>query len=247
MTDTFKDYWDNNIGLWADKYLDISHGRETFDRPAWFTAAYNATIGRLEHRLMKERYERTIAFINNFVFEGTTFTDLGCGTGIFVVAALKRGASVNAVDFSPSSLQATRRAVDSHMPNGSVNYLHMDLRAPTELPKSDVTLAMGVTPYLPDVRPMLSRAIASTDLLCCQYTDPKDWASRVRRAFPALDVRSLQCHDKGDVDKIYLENGATRLERNKFASGYIDVVASADCAISLELTHFQPRIGPLAI
>jgi SAM-dependent methyltransferase len=225
MTGNYEDYWSKNIDPWADKYLELSHGSETFDRPAWFTALYNATIGRIERRLMKQRYRLTVQFIEEYVRPGTRFSDLGCGTGIFVVEAAKRGATVNAVDFSEASLKAARSTVERHAESASVTFIQADLQK-DPLPEADVTLTMGVTPYITDIKGFLSNVLPKTEILCCQYTDPYAWASIVRRLVPILDVRSLQCYGKAEIDALYRASGASLLRRDPFASGYIDIVAS---------------------
>jgi cyclopropane fatty-acyl-phospholipid synthase-like methyltransferase len=230
MTRKYEEYWNRNIDLWADKYLEISHGHESFDRPAWFTAIYNATVGRIERRLMKHRYQLTIQFIDEYVGRGTRFSDLGCGTGIFVVEAAKRGAIVTAVDFSESSLNAARKTVEHYAQEASVTFIQADVQR-IALPEADVTLAMGVTPYLTEIKGFLRNVLPSTGILCCQYTDPHAWASVIRRLFPILDVRSLQCYGAEEIDAIYRENGASLLRRSAFASGYIDVVTSKARAI----------------
>ena len=216
MPEQFQDYWDKNIDKWADKYLDISHGHETFDRSALFAALYNSTIGRLERRLMKERYLRTMDFLNRSLQPGMVFSDLGCGTGIFVVEAARRGASVNAVDFSKSSLEATRRTVEMHAPDAKVTYIQADLEN-VDLPQSDVTLAMGVTPYLTDIKAFITNALPKTAIMCVQYTDPDHWASRIRKTFPVLDVRSLQCYGQAEIQAIYLQHGGVLQSRKPFA------------------------------
>jgi predicted RNA methylase len=228
MADDFRKYWDRNIEQWGDKYGEVSHGNETFDRPALFTFAYNSTIGRIERRLMKERYRRTIGFLDLYVKPGVVLSDIGCGVGVFVIEALKRGAiEVNAIDFSSIALQATREAVDARTPGAKVNFIQADAQK-DDLPTSDVALTMGVTPYFTDIEGFLSRALGSTKVLCCYFTDPKHWASRIRRALPVFDVRSLQCYDAEFIDTIYARHRSVRLDRRKFASGYIDVVVRED-------------------
>jgi len=224
MPEKFQDYWDKNIDLWGEKYLDISHGHEKFNRPAWFTAAYNATIGQLERKLMKERYRRTIELMDLHVKPGSVFSDLGCGTGIFVVEAAKRGASVNAIDFSESALASTRRNVEANVPGANVKYVQADLQNVDNLPESDVSLAMGVTPYLTSIDQFTKEALSKTHILCVQYTDPYNWASIVRKMIPALDVRSLQCYDPEYVDGLYTQHRGLLYDRRKFASGFIDQV-----------------------
>ncbi|GEC14309.1 class I SAM-dependent methyltransferase [Nitrobacter winogradskyi] len=227
MPAQFQDYWDKNIDRWGDKYLDISHGHEAFDRPAWFTSIYNSTIGRIERRLMKERYRRTIAFLDKNIEPGVVFSDLGCGTGIFVVEAAKRGAIVNAIDFSESSLATTRRNVEANAPNADVSYIHADLQDDKPLPESYVALAMGVTPYLTDIDKFIAKAIRSAAILCIQYTDPNHWANRIRRTMPVLDVRSLQYYSSDEVDASYDKHDGFLCWRDKFATGYIDVVTNS--------------------
>jgi SAM-dependent methyltransferase len=226
MTDrNYRAYWDRNIDRWGELYLDISHGHETFAGPAWYSRLYNASIGRIERREMAERYVRTIAFIDAYVKPGMVFSDLGCGTGIFVVRALQRGAVVNAIDFSPAALEITKQNVLKYCPDGRVTYRQADVQA-NELPISDVTLAMGLTPYLTDLAGFMERALPKTKLLFCLYVDSQHWANRIRTALPFLNVRRLQCYAKNDIDILYTRHGWTLKDRQLFATGYIDLANS---------------------
>jgi SAM-dependent methyltransferase len=218
----YRAYWDRNIDRWGELYLDISHGHETLAGPAWCSSLYNASIGRIERRLMLERYARTIAFIDACVKPGMVFSDLGCGTGIFVVKALLRGAIVNAIDFSPTALEITKQNVLKHCPGARVTYQHADVQA-DELPISDVTLAMGLTPYLTDLAGFMERALPKTKLWFCLYVDPTNWANRIRMALPMLNVRGLRCYSKHEVDILYARHGWTLKNRQSFATGYIDL------------------------
>jgi SAM-dependent methyltransferase len=220
----YQQYWDQNIEKWGELYLDISHGRETLVGPAWFCAAYNASIGRLERKLMADRYARTMAFIDTYISPETIFSDLGCGTGIFVVEALRRGAIVNAIDFSPSSLAITRQSVNRYCPGARVNYQQLNVQT-DELPASDVTLAMGLTPYLTDLDAFMDRALPSTKLWLCLFVDPEHWANRIRSAFPLLNVRNLQYYNRRDVDRLYAKYRWKLIKRESFATGYIDLAS----------------------
>lgn len=220
--ESYKAYWDRNIDNWSELYLDISHGHETYDRPAWFTRAYHATIGKHERRLMAQRYALTLDFIDKNVTPGSVLSDLGCGTGIFTVEALRRGASVNAIDFSDSSLRTTERTVAKHFPEGKVVYQQANVQTDT-LPTSDVTLAMGLAPYLSDIGAFLDRALPATKTMLCLYMDPDHWANRLRSTLPFLNVRELQFADKSEVDRHYARHGWTLVERKPFATGYVDL------------------------
>jgi predicted RNA methylase len=217
----YRSYWESNISKWGELYLDISHGHESLWGPKWFTSAYRSTIGRLERKLMAQRYARTIEFLDAHVKPGVVFSDVGCGTGIFVIEALRRGATVNAIDFTASALKITRENVEKNCPGGQVNYFQMDVQE-QKLPKSDVLLAMGVTPYFSDLSAFLDNALPSTRAIFCLYIDPSHWANRLRSALPFLNVRGLRYFGRGDVDKLYAKHGWTLVERKQFATGYID-------------------------
>jgi predicted RNA methylase len=220
----YRPYWDENIDKWADLYLEISHGHEKYDAPPWFSRFYAATLGRVERNLMKQRYEQTILFLNKYVKPGITMSDIGCGTGIFVVEALKRGARVNAIDFSPRALEITRTNVARHFPSAAVGYYQVDVQQQT-LPLSDVAVAMGVTPYLSDLAAFLANALPTTKLFYCLYVDGKHWANRLRSALPFLNVRGLQFCSREQIDNIYRRYGYRVLERDNFATGFIDLAA----------------------
>jgi cyclopropane fatty-acyl-phospholipid synthase-like methyltransferase len=218
----YREYWDRNIDKWGELYLHMSHGQEELAGPTWFASLYSSTIGHLERRLMAERYIRTVTFIDMHVKPGTVLSDLGCGTGLFVVEALRRGAVVNAIDFSSSAIEITQRNVATYCPDGKVNFQCLDVQA-DELPPSDVTLAMGLTPYLNDLAAFMDRALPRTRMLFCLFVDPKHWANRIRWACPLLNVRGLQAYEKGDVDRLYARHGWKLRERQAFGTGYIDL------------------------
>jgi SAM-dependent methyltransferase len=220
----YRAYWETNIERWGEYYLEMSHGHETLEAPAWFAALYRASIGRLERKLMAERYARTMRFLDTYVKPGIVFNDLGCGTGIFTVQALRRGAVVNAIDFAEGSIRATRRNVEAHAPDARADFIVADVsRDP--LPKSNVSLAMGLSPYVADLDKFLENVLQSTDLLCCLYVDPRHWSNRLRDLLPFLNVRRLQFHHPSDVDRNYSRHAWKLLGREKFATGYIDVAA----------------------
>jgi SAM-dependent methyltransferase len=226
MEHDFRAYWETNIELWGDYYLEVSHGHEQLRAPAWVAALYRFSIGRVERRLMAERYARTIKFLNSHLTPGLILSDLGCGTGIFTVEALRRGAIVNAVDFAEAAINITRENVTVHAPGGNVNYIVADV-AKDPLPRSDVTLAMGLAPYIGDLDGFLNNVLTSTQLLCCLFVDPFRWPNRLRRAFPFLNLRKLQFHSRADVDRIYARHYWKLIERSDFATGYIDVARAA--------------------
>ncbi len=221
MTD-YREYWDKNIENWAKFYLDISHGDEKLYAPGWLGSLYNGTIARHEAQLMRERFSLTLAFMDKHVKPGMVFADIGCGTGIFVVEALKRGASVQAIDFSKRALEVTKTNVERHAPGGKVEYHQADIQVDT-LPTSDVAIMVGVAPYLADIDKALDRVLSSTGLLFGHFVDPDHWANRLRRVVPMLNVRRLIFHDRREVDACYASHDFVLEDRKSFATGYMDV------------------------
>jgi len=219
----FEEYWNRNIGEWGKFYLDLSHSNEELDAPRWLRAVYRCTVMPVEARLMTERYRLTMEFISRHVRENMTVVDVGCGTGIFTVEMLRRGASVKAVDFAPRALELTNALVGRMLPDRphSTEYLLMDVTR-ERLPESDLVIAMGVTPYVEDLAAFYANILPTTKMLYCLILDPRHWANRVRRLLPALNVRHLHWFDRSHVDSLLERHGWRIIERRKFASGYLD-------------------------
>src|SRR5450759_3918388 len=111
-----QEYWNENIDKWGDLYLEISHSHESLQAPGWLDFLYKKIIMPKESRLMADRYRLTMSFIDEYISEGIVAVYLGCGTGIFTVEMLRRGARVKAVDFAQSSLRLTQALVERHIP-----------------------------------------------------------------------------------------------------------------------------------
>jgi 2-polyprenyl-3-methyl-5-hydroxy-6-metoxy-1,4-benzoquinol methylase len=215
-------YWNENIDRWGELYLDISHGHEQLNAPGWMRWIYSRTILRHEARLMAERYRLTIAFIERHVRPGMTVVDVGCGTGIFTVEMLKRGARVIAVDFAESALASTRALVEKTLSSADVDYRLIDV-SETRLPDSDAVLAMGVTPYLTSIAPFYDNILPTTKLFYCLILDPRNWANRLRTMIPALNVRRMHWFAPEEIDSILARHRWRLVERAPFATGYLDL------------------------
>lgn len=217
-------YWNDNIEKWGDLYLEISHSHESLHAPRWLDFLYKKIIMPQEAKLMTDRFHRTMAFIDQYIHEGMTVVDLGCGTGIFTVEMLRRGARVKAVDFAQSSLNLTRALVEKLIPENqnNVEYLLMDV-SQQRLPESDAVLAMGVTPYLQEIAPFYDNILPTTKVFYCLILDPYHWANRFRRILPFLNVRDLHWFSKSEIDSILARHNWQLIERKPFASGYLDI------------------------
>jgi 2-polyprenyl-3-methyl-5-hydroxy-6-metoxy-1,4-benzoquinol methylase len=216
----YKEYWDRNIDKWGDLYLDISHGHETLKGSKPLTWIYNRTLVPYEAVLMKVRYRKTIEFIEQNIKPGMIVTDIGCGTGIFVVQCLLRGARVNAIDLSDTALEITRKNVMSQCPRHAahVSYQQCDGQE-MMLPQSDFTICVGVLPYVGDTKSFLTNILTPTKKAFIQYSAKNNVFNWVRTMLPFLNVRSLKFQTERMLTQEAEVLGFKKIKSEKFATG----------------------------
>jgi SAM-dependent methyltransferase len=225
-TERCRPYWEANIQNWGEFYANTSHFNEEIQAPWWVRPFYIRLIVPVERKLMQKRYQLTMDFINNHVGPGMTALDVGCGTGIFTVAMLRRGARVVAVDYAEKALQLTREHVRQQIPERirDLDCLQLDVTT-TPLPPSDAALAMGVTPYMHDITSFYENVLSSTKTFYCLLLNPRHWANRVRRWISWLNVRQVNCFDPARVDALLRKHNFHLNSRVPFATGYLDLAA----------------------
>jgi SAM-dependent methyltransferase len=215
-------YWEANINKW-NAYYEFSHSDEELNGPRPFRRFYRAYLVPVEAWLMKRRYKMTIDFIEANLSPGKSFNDLGCGAGMFTLAGLEKGAHVNAIDFADTSLKTTlETAARNGVSSDNLKTLKLDLRVDSP-PFADVTIAMGVAPYIEDVDDFLGRVLASTNVFCCNYVNqnlPLNW---LRKIFPILNVRKLYFHSPRKITRIATSKGFDIVSRVKLGTGFVDV------------------------
>src|SRR6185437_3465369 len=98
--------------------------------------------------------------------DGKRFLDIGCGSGLHSLAALRLGASeVLATDIDPDSVETTRVVLSAHAPDGpweclNVSVFDLDAKA---LGGFDVVYSWGVLHHTGD----LYRALAAASGMVC--------------------------------------------------------------------------------
>lgn len=221
----YKNYWDENIDKWGALYLEISHGSEIFKGPVFISKLYNRFVVPTEATLMKTRYQKTMGFIDKSISAGMRVSDIGCGTGIFTISLLKKGAHVNAIDISEKSLEITKKNVEKYTPEycDRVSYFLRDPQYET-LPKSDASLCVGVLPYVKNIDSFMTNILISTDMLYVQFSSSFNFFNILRRMLPFLNVRKLNFQSLPTVKQICKKRSFTIASNEKFATGYLTLI-----------------------
>lgn len=110
----------------------------------------------LAERFEEERVARAAADLSRLVgdLEGRTFLDVGCGSGLHAVAALRLGArSVHAIDYDPDSVATTQAVLTRFAADGDWRVERGDALAAGGLPPGpfDVVYSWGVLHHTGDV------------------------------------------------------------------------------------------------
>lgn len=105
-----------------------------FDRTAakqWEQLTSDAPVGRIRAtvRAGRDRMRETLLAWLPDDLHGLRILDAGCGTGAFAIEAAKRGASVVAIDLSPSLVEVAIKRVAQHLDEVFANGGHIDFRS----------------------------------------------------------------------------------------------------------------------
>jgi predicted RNA methylase len=75
---------------------------------------------KIDERRIEEAAKSLIRLLGRESIEGKTFMDIGCGSGLFSLAALRLGCKrLLAVDLDPNSVHTTRKTLERYAPSGS--------------------------------------------------------------------------------------------------------------------------------
>jgi 2-polyprenyl-3-methyl-5-hydroxy-6-metoxy-1,4-benzoquinol methylase len=75
---------------------------------------------KIDESRIEEAEKSLIRLVGRENIEGKTFLDIGCGSGLFSLAAVRLGAKkLLAVDLDPKSVETTRKTLSRHAPGGN--------------------------------------------------------------------------------------------------------------------------------
>lgn len=108
----------------------------------WLSYADTLDPGKIDEAVASLR-----AFFPSDRIRGARFLDIGCGSGLFSLAAVKLGArEVVAVDYDPDSVAAATSVLERHAPTGAWRCMRDDVLAmtPERLGDFDIVYSWGV-------------------------------------------------------------------------------------------------------
>lgn len=218
-----KEYWKENIEAFGKFYNKNSE--EEIIAPKLIGLLYRTFIFPLERRVTLERHRKTADFIKRNVTPDMKVIDLGCGTGIFATEILLRGAHVLAVDYVESALSATKRRVEEMLPDSkhNIEYLLLDIME-EPLPKSDIVIAIGVTPYVDSLEIFLGHILPTTEKLYCLFLNKRNWMNRLRNSLKFLNVRRYRFFDDEIVGRLLAKYNFERISREPIGTGFLDLM-----------------------
>jgi predicted RNA methylase len=75
---------------------------------------------KIDERRIEEAEKSLIRLLGRESIEGKTFLDIGCGSGLFSLAAVRLGSKrLLAVDLDPHSVETTRKTLERYAPGGA--------------------------------------------------------------------------------------------------------------------------------
>jgi magnesium-protoporphyrin O-methyltransferase len=106
-----------------------------FDRTAadaWARLTSDAPVSSIRATVRAGRDRMRDVLLNTFPddLEGVSVLDAGCGTGALAVALARRGATVTAIDLSPSLVQLARERMPRDLGRGRIDFAVGDMMAP---------------------------------------------------------------------------------------------------------------------
>ena len=151
---------DEKAGVFFDRFAETF---DTFyeDQRSWWMRFIDKTF----RRDMYIRFRRTFEQFDNL--EGKTVLDIGCGSGVYVVEALRRGAShVVAVDPAPTMLELLEKRLRKADLEQRCTIVQGTFPG-VSLEPSDHVMVMGVMDYVSDaesfmrgLRPVVLNSVA---------------------------------------------------------------------------------------
>jgi magnesium-protoporphyrin O-methyltransferase len=122
---------------------EIAHYFDRTAAAAWSRLTSDAPLGRIRATVRAGRDQMRATLLDWLPTDlrGRRILDAGCGTGAFAVEAARRGASVVALDLSPTLISLARERMPTDLGSGEIEFRAGDMRD-TSLGHFDHIVAM---------------------------------------------------------------------------------------------------------
>jgi cyclopropane fatty-acyl-phospholipid synthase-like methyltransferase len=161
---------------------------------------------------------------------GKSVLDVGCGSGPYIVEALRRGASrVVGVDLSENMLALAREKVAAMGMTTRVELVQADFAAWEPGEKFDATVVMGVMDYVGDAAGFIRKVAAATSARAAvSFPSISWWRSPIRRVRYLIKRCPLYLYDRRRVEAAVAGCGARDVEIIKIPGAGMDYVVLLD-------------------
>ena len=211
------DYWEKNIEAFTGFYDKTSE--EKISGNSVIQYLYKKLIFPIERQVTRHRFDMVTAQISATVTKKSTVVDLGCGGGVFSLYLAKNGINVIACDFADSALELTEKKIPKTLQK-KVKIRKLDITK-ARTPNSDLTIAVGVLPYISDLKLFVRNIGLGSDAVLFNYLEGTNPFNVIRRKLTFLDVRNYEYQSRHDVESDLKACGFSHLEFKKLGTGFM--------------------------
>ncbi|NIT36477.1 MAG: methyltransferase domain-containing protein [candidate division Zixibacteria bacterium] len=204
-------------------------GGVSFD--TFYDGRRGALVRWLDRKFRYDVLDRFRIAFNAFGdLRGKTFLDVGCGSGPYVVEALRRGASrVVGVDLSGTMLALAREKVAAMGMTACVELVQADFASWEPGERFDAAVVMGVMDYVGDAATFMRKvANATSARAAVSFPSISWWRSPIRRVRYLVKRCPLYLYDRRRVEAAVEGCGARDVEIIKIPGAGMDYVVLLD-------------------
>jgi len=201
-------YWDGEV-----KDFDAIYTREKGRFARWLDAKCRWDINA--------RYDYTME--HSEPIRGRSFLDVGCGTGIYSMEYLRRGARlVVGIDIAENMLAVCRRRAAEQQAGDNCRFLHTDILQYHPEDEFDVCIGLGLFDYIREPLPVLTRMRElSKDKVIISAPRFWTWRAPLRKLRLAVNGCDVYFYTRTRVDSLVRQAG--------FASHEIESIGKLYC------------------